>query len=215
MPPLPVISIEEARTYYAGADSGHDFDHILRVLAMAEKIALAEGADVQVVRAAALLHDIARADEDHGGKQIDHADVSADRATALLKAKGASTEFADKVAGAIRAHRYRGAQQPGTLEARILFDADKLDSIGAIGVARAYAVAGSLNQRLYTEAQNGAPATRDQHNSDHSPVAEFHVKLSRLHERFHTPTARAIARARHDFMVEFFDRLAREVQGEC
>jgi uncharacterized protein len=167
------------------------------------------------VRTAALLHDIARADEDHGGTPIDHADASADQARALLIGKGASREFAERVAGAIRAHRFRGSNLPGTLEAQVLFDADKLDSIGAIGVARAYAVAGSLNQRLYSEEGGGKTATRDQHNSDHSPVAEYHVKLSRLRERFHTPTARKIAEARHEFMVEFFERLAAEVRGEC
>jgi uncharacterized protein len=209
-----MISIEEAKTFYADADSAHDLYHILRVLAMAERIARAEGADLEVVRAAVLLHDIARTDEDHGGANLDHADLSAAKARALLLGKGSSEEFAARVAEAIRTHRFRGTKSPETLEAQVLFDADKLDSIGAIGVARAYAVAGSLNQRLYTEPSGGATATREQHNSDHSPVAEFHVKLSRLHERFHTPTARAIAEARHRFMVEFFERLAREVEGE-
>jgi uncharacterized protein len=217
-----VISIEHAKSLYADADSAHDFDHILRVLDMAEKIARAEGADVEIVRTAALLHDIARADEDHGGVHIDHADVSAERARAILLDRGANEEFAERVAEAIRAHRFRGSMRPETLEAQVLFDADKLDSIGAIGIARAYAVAGSLNQRLYTETAREAVetagethATRDQHNSNHSPVAEYRVKLSKLHERFHTPTARALAEARHQFMAEFFDRLAREVRGEC
>lgn len=209
-----MISIEEARGFYTGADSAHDFDHILRVLAMAEKIARAEGADVAVVRAAALLHDIARADEDRGA-QIDHADASADQARVLLMKQGASAEFAERVAGAIRAHRFRGNKQPESLEGQVLFDADKLDSIGAIGVARAFSIAGSLNQRLYADSDETAMATRDQHNSDHSPVAEYRIKLSKLRERFHTPTARAIAEARHEFMVEFFERLAAEVRGEC
>lgn len=210
-----MISIEEARTFYADADSAHDFDHILRVLAMAERLARAEGADVEVVRTAALLHDIARADEDHGGAHIDHADISAEQARALLMEKGAGEEFAERVAVAIRAHRFRGTRLPETLEAQVLFDSDKLDSIGAIGVARAYAVAGSLNQKLYTAPGGGEGATRDQHNSEHSPAAEYRVKLSKLQERFHTPAARAIAKARHEFMVEFFERLEREIQGEC
>lgn len=209
-----MISIQEAKTFYDGADSGHDFDHILRVLAMAEKIAKAEGADLEVVRAAALLHDIARADEDRGAP-IDHAEASAMQAEALLLNRGASQEFADRVAAAIRAHRFRGDAQPASLEGQVLFDADKLDSIGAIGVARAYSIAGSLNQRLYAEADGNAVATRNQHNSEHTPVAEYRIKLSKLHERFHTPTARAIAGARHKFMQEFFERLAGEVHGEC
>lgn len=209
-----MISIEQARTFYEGADSAHDFDHILRVLAMADKIARAEGADVEVVRAAALLHDIARADEDRGAP-IDHAEASARRAQALLLEQGESREFANRVAAAIRAHRFRGDAQPDSLEGQVLFDADKLDSIGAIGVARAYSIAGSLNQRLYAEADGNSTATRDQHNSEHTPVAEYRIKLSKLRERFHTPTARGIADARHAFMQEYFQRLAAEVHGEC
>ncbi len=221
----PIITIEQARTFYQGSDSAHDFEHILRVLTLAEKIARAEGADLQVVRTAALLHDMARADEDNaiadaangassGAAALDHAELSAVKAHALLLEKGASEEFAARVAEAIRAHRFRGTRQPETLEGRVLFDADKLDSIGAIGVARAYAIAGSLNQKLYAEHDGQEVATRAQHNSDHSPVAEFYVKLSKLCDRLHTPTARAIGQERHAFTVEFFERLADEVRGQ-
>ncbi len=209
-----MISIDAARKFYTNADSAHDFDHILRVVAMAEKIARAEGADIEVVRAAALLHDLARADEDHGAVKLDHADVSAEQARELLLSTGASQAFADQVAEAIRTHRFRGMRRPATIEAQILFDADKLDAIGALGVARAYAVAGSLNQKLYSEPSDGANATRDQHNSEHSPVAEFSVKLSKLRELFYTPTARALADTRHQFMLDFFQELEREVRGE-
>jgi uncharacterized protein len=202
-----MISVEEAKSFYEGADSAHDFDHILRVVAMVEKIARAEGADVEVARDAALLHDIARADEDH-------ADVSAERARALLRAHGASEEYATRVANAIRAHRFRGTQQPDSLEGKILFDADKLDAIGALGVARAFAVAGSLKQKLYSEPGASQTATRDQHHSGHSPVAEYKVKLSKLRERFYTPTAQKLAAGRHEFMADFFRRLSAEVCGD-
>lgn len=208
------VSLDDARPLYADADSAHDFEHVLRVTAMAVKLAQAEGADVAVVYAAALLHDIARADEDHGAVAMDHAELSAERARALLIAKGASAAFAEHVAEAIRAHRFRGSARPGSLEARILFDSDKLDAIGAVGVARAFAVAGSLKQKLYSEPDPTASATRDQHNPDHTPVAEYHVKLSKLRERFHTRTAQAIAQKRDTFMAQFFEELQREVKGE-
>ncbi len=209
-----MITIEQARTMYQEGDSAHDFEHILRVLRMAEKIARAEGADLEVVRTAALLHDIARADEDRGDVKIDHAELSAERARAYLTEHGASRDFADRVAEAIRAHRFRGTRTPDSLEGQILYDADKLDAIGAIGVARAYAVAGSLNQKLYAETDGDGKATRDQHNATHTPVAEFNVKLSKLRDRFHTPTARRIAAERHRYMTEFFQRLAEEVAGD-
>jgi uncharacterized protein len=208
-----LISIDEARAFYAGAETAHDFEHVLRVLMLAEHIARAEHADGEIVRAAALLHDIARADEDnhHAG---DHAQLAAERARAILLARGVAPARADAIAHAIAAHRFRGAVAPQTLEARVLFDADKLDSIGAIGVARAYAIAGALNQRLWGAVTPDTLATRDQHNSDHTPVAEFAVKLSQVRARMYTPTGRALAEERHAFMRDFFARLEREVRGD-
>ncbi|MEW5717654.1 MAG: HD domain-containing protein [Chloroflexota bacterium] len=208
-----MLTIDQAKTYYHGAESAHDFDHVLRVLALAERLARAEGADLEIVRAAALLHDITRADED-AGRGGDHAQTAAARAREILLARGITPERADAVAHAIAAHRFRGAIAPRTLAAKILFDADKLDSIGAIGVARAYAVSGALNQRLWSEVAPNAVATREQHNSSHTAAAEFVVKLSKVRERIFTATARQIAEERHAFMAEFFARLEREVKGE-
>jgi uncharacterized protein len=208
-----MLTADEAKTYYAGAESAHAFDHVLRVLALTEKIARAEGADLAIVRAAALLHDITRAEED-AGNDLDHALSGARRAREILLARGVPTAQADAVAHAIATHRFRGTAAPQTLEAKILFDADKLDSIGAIGIARAYAVSGALNQRLWSDT---APvhATRDQHNANHTASAEFVVKLSKVRERLFTATARHIAEERHAFMTEFFARLEREVRGEA
>ena len=208
-----MLTMDEAKTYYAGAQSAHDFDHVRRVLALAERLARAEGADIELVRAAALLHDLTRAEED-AGRGGDHAQTAAARAREILLARGVAPGKVDAVAHAIAAHRFRGTTAPQTLEAKILFDADKLDSIGAIGVARAYAISGVLNQHLWSEAAPDAVATRDQHNSDHTAAAEFVVKLSKVRERIYTASARQIAEERHAFMVEFFARLEREVRGE-
>lgn len=208
-----MLSIGEAKTYYRGAESGHDFDHARRVLALAERLARAEGAEVEIVRAAALLHDITRAEED-AGRGGDHAQTAAARAREILVARGIPAERAAAVAHAIAAHRFRGTVTPQTLEAQILFDADKLDSIGAIGIARAYAISGVLNQRLWSAIAPDAAATREQHNASHTAPAEFVVKLSKVRERLFTKTARQIAEGRHAFMAGFFARLEREVQGD-
>ena len=209
-----MISVEDAKKYYSDSDTAHDFNHVLRVTVMAEHLARVEGADMEVVHAAALLHDISRAEEDHSG-QGDHAEMAAERARKILIERGVRTERADAVAHAIAAHRYRGSIQPRTLEAKILFDADKLDSIGAVGIARAYAMAGSLNQQLWSEPREDGIATRDQHgDSKHTPVAEFMVKLRHVHSRVHTATARKIAQERHDYMSQFFERLGCEMRGE-
>ncbi len=208
-----MLTVEEARELYRGAESGHDFDHVLRVLALAERLARAEGADLGIVHTAALLHDIARADEDEA-RGDDHAQMAAERARAILLARGMAPAKVDAVAHAIAAHRFRSSAPPQTLEAKVLFDADKLDSIGAIGIARAFAISGALNQRLWSEVPSDAVATRNQRNADHTAVAEFVVKLSIVRERVHTQTARRIAEERHAFMTTFFERLEQEVKGE-
>jgi uncharacterized protein len=212
-----MISVEDARGLYPAGDPAHDFDHVLRVTAMARRLAAAEGADREIVEMAALLHDIGRSAERATG--CDHAQESALRAGEILA--GWPADRLRAVTHAIAAHRFRNNLAPGTLEARVLYDADKLDSIGAIGIARAYAVAGMCGQRLWAEVDEGwveQKSAQEHHhdlNSAHTPVHEFAFKLSRLAETLFTPTARAIAAQRHEFMAAYFVRLAREVKGEA
>ena len=208
-----MITIAEARRYYEGADAVHDFDHVLRVLALAERIGRVEGADLEVVRAAALLHDVGREQAEAGG--LDHAAFAADRAREIL-ARWPPAKV-EAVAHAIAAHRFRTGPEPATLEAQVLFDADKLDAIGAVGVARAFAYGGAHGQRLWAPIETVDVARWLEEGDDpaeHTPVHEFVVKLSRVKERLFTPTGRAIAEERHAYMVAFFERLAAEVQGE-
>ena len=209
-----MISIEQARRLYSNDDPVHDFDHILRVLALAERIGAAEGADLTVVRAAALLHDVGRHEAEAAGQ--DHAEYAAARARQILD--GAPSEKVEAVVQAILAHRFRSGPPPASLEGRVLFDADKLDAIGAIGVARAFAYSGRAGKRLWAPVSDDYLARwqRGQVASDkHTAVHEFVVKLSRLKARLLTPTGRRIAEERHTVMVRFFERLAEEVAGRC
>ncbi len=226
-----MITIEFARTLYPiDADSAHDFDHVLRVLHMAEKIAQAEGADIEVVRVAALLHDIGLAQGRAG-----HETSAANRAREILKnlsqhperpatslrsaqdAQSAYTnEFIEAVAHAIEAHRFRSGPAPDTLEAKVLFDADKLDSIGAIGIARAFAFGGWRGQKLwadvpidYTDPMDG----RENDPKQHTAVHEYVVKLTKIKDRMQTATGKQIAQPRHEFMVRFYEQLEKEVKG--
>jgi len=208
-----LITIAEARRYYARADAVHDFDHVLRVLVLAERIGRAEGADLEVVRAAALLHDVGREQAEAAG--LDHAAHAADRAREILAGQPAAK--VEAVANAISAHRFRTGPAPATLEAQVLFDADKLDAIGAVGVARAFAYAGAHGQRLWAPIEAVDVARWLEEGDDpaeHTPVHEFVVKLSRLKERLFTPTGRAIAEERHAYMTAFFQRFDAEVRGE-
>jgi uncharacterized protein len=215
-----MISIEFARSLYpadadsanhdsANHDSAHDFDHVLRVVTLADRIAAAEGADRDVVHAAALLHDIGL-DEGRAG----HETSAANRAKDILGAQGYDESFCNAVAHAIESHRFRSGPTPQTLEAQVLFDADKLDAIGAIGVARAFAFGAHRGQKLwgvvppdYVDQPAGAdPRT-------HTAVHEFHVKLSKIKDRLFTATGKQIAAERHAFMVRFYEQLDREVKG--
>jgi uncharacterized protein len=207
-----VISIAEARRLYEGADAVHDFDHVLRVLKLAERIGRAERADLSIVRAATLLHDIGRTEG--ATAEFDHAALGAKRAREILADRPTAT--VEAVAHAVAAHRFRTDPEPATLEAQVLFDADKLDAIGAVGVARAFAYGGARGQRLWAPSESVDLDRWEAEGDDptaHTPVHEFMVKLSRIRERLYTSTARAIAEGRHDTMVAFFERLSQEVQG--
>ena len=133
----------------------------------------------------------------------------------LLTARGLAPDRVDGVVHAIEAHRFRDQSvSPQTLEAQCLYDADKLDSIGALGVARVFAFAGSHDARLWTTpwraiaADDGPRPT----GPDYTPVHEFVYKLRRLPATLHTPTARRMGEARHRFMVDFFERLDAEAE---
>ena len=203
-----MIDVEKARCYYEGADAIHDFDHVLRVLALAEHLAQKENADLEIVRTATLLHDVARG---HGDRLVsDHAHAGAEYARELLAEH--PPEKVEAVAHAVAAHRFRTGPSPQTLEAQVLHDADKLDAIGAIGVARAFAFGGYEGQRLWADVPpdyQESQATRH----EHTPVHEYQIKLSKIKDRLVTQSARKLAEERHTFMVTFFEQLDQEVRG--
>lgn len=203
-----MIDIEQARRYYEGADAIHDFDHVLRVLALAERLAREEGADLEIVRAASLLHDVARGQGDR--LSANHAHAGAEFTREVLA--GQPREKVEAVAHAVAAHRFRSGPDPQTLEARVLHDADKLDAIGAVGVARAFAFGGYEGQRLWADVPAGYrenEATRH----EHTPAHEYQIKLSKIKDRLLTESARRLAEGRHTFMVGFFEQLEQEVRG--
>ncbi|MDW8317688.1 MAG: HD domain-containing protein [Anaerolineae bacterium] len=201
-----MITVEQAQALYCGADAAHAFDHVLRVLRLAERIAQAEGADLEIVRAAALLHDIARNEPDHHLR-------GAEEARRLLQ--GHPAERVEAVCHAIAAHRFRRGPPPATLEAQCLFDADKLDALGAIGVARAVAYAAAHGHRLWSQPLDEINPAAAPEGADYSPSHEFVFKLSRLQGLLFTETARRIATDRHRAMEAFFRRLDDEVLGRA
>jgi len=212
---MPELTIIFARSLYENADAAHSFDHVLRVTRLAVHLAEAEGADVAIVRTAALLHDVA-------AERSDHHRAGAQRARELLA--DAPPAFVNAVAHCIAAHRFSAPPEPATLEAQCLNDADKLDAIGAVGVARVFAFAAHHGNRLWTHPlpeieQVIGPdrrAYRRTHGGsrDYTPGHEFLCKLTGLAENMYTATAQHMASDRHDFMLAFFQRLDEEALGE-
>ncbi len=193
-------------------DSAHDKEHIYRVLYTAMEIAAAEaGVDYDVLICACLLHDIGRKEQSENPK-LCHARVGAEKARQFLTAQGFSAPFAEQVGDCIRTHRYRGGDPPKSLEARILFDADKLDATGAIGIARTLIYKGQVSEPLYSLRADGSVSDG---SGDSAPsfFQEYKRKLELLYSRFLTRKGASLAKQRQASAVAFYENLLREVQG--
>ncbi|MFQ6088366.1 MAG: HD domain-containing protein [Candidatus Methanofastidiosia archaeon] len=204
--------IEDVKKYFKKSKPTHDFNHTLRVLNLCMHIGENEGASLKVLRFAALLHDVGRQEADE--RKVDHAELGAEIARSFLEKKGFDKGFIEKVTSCILTHRFRGENIPKTLEAKILYDADKLDAVGAIGIARAYSYAGENSQKLYSDFDESYRITKIIDHKNHTPVVEFLVKLSKIKDKMLTKEGKRLAEERHRFMEEFFERLKREVEGE-
>lgn len=211
------LTIEQARHWYQDADPVHNFDHVLRVYRLAERIARAEGADLEIVRAAALLHDSrGSAPGGEGTQRAEHHIASAIFAGEVLAAERWPEARIRAVQHCVRAHRFRGKEEgPESLEAKVLFDADKLDVLGAIGAARTIAYAALDGQPAYAEPSEQFLETgKKEPNEPHSSYHEFLFKLRKVKDRLFTPSGKALAEARHAYLVSFYQQLQAEVRGE-
>ena len=200
-------------------DAAHDYDHLMRVIALADKIQASEGGDLSTIWAAVALHDIGQERERrHGG---DHASIGAELAAQLLKDTPFPQDSIPAVQQAIREHRITGGVTPQTLEGRILYDADKIDCLGAIGIGRLYCITGRYNQKVYAPIPDDIVEPIVPHmirnlrrRPDYSPSIEFQLLFADLPERMTTNSGREMARERFAYMQKFFNRLRQEVEGE-
>ena len=167
----------------------HTNDHVERVVKLAVFIAEREDADINVVKKAAELHDIAR-------DRPNHAIESAKIAKKVLKKEGYDEDFIKAVVHCIEAHSFSANVEPETLEAKVLSDADKIDAIGAVGVARAFLFSGEVGRSI------------------EDTLVHFEEKLLKLKDLLHTDTARKIAEKRHEFLLEFYNRIKKELKFE-
>ena len=167
---------------------------------------------MKVLLAAAYLHDIARGYQDRSNGAVCHAEKGAELAAPLVQKLPLTADQKENILHCVRSHRFRGKHKPRTPEARVLFDADKLDAIGAVGVARAFLFAGEIGARLHSDDQK-VEATRT-YSVDDTGYREFSVKLSKIKDRILTREGRKLALDRHTVMEDFFNRFIEEHEGK-
>lgn len=188
-------------------DPAHDYLHLERVVRFAKYIGLKENADLSVVVPAAWFHDVIPIPKnDPRRKQA--SELCAQEAGRRLLAQGIDARTIALIQTAIREHSYSRGLTPSTLESRVVQDADRLDALGAIGVARCFSTAGSLRRAFYSEDD---PFCELRAPEDALfTVDHFHAKLLKLEDTFQTQTGREIARTRTEFLREFLARLKEE-----
>ncbi len=191
-------------------DGSHDLAHIHRVWTNARTLQAKEGGDLQILLAAALLHDCV-AVEKNSPLRAKASTLSADRATTLLAELGWPAERISAVAHAIATHSFSAGLQPETLEAKILQDSDRLDAIGMVGVARCFYVGGRMGSALY-DFNNPTAAGRDYQDRQFS-LEHFHTKLLKLASGFQTGEGARLAAERHRRLELFVEGFMDEIAG--
>jgi uncharacterized protein len=202
--------------------SAHNLDHVFRVYNLCLLISRYEkDVDLEILIPAALLHDIARVEEseDKTGK-IDHAVLGGEIAEEILRKLEYEKETIEKIKHCIVTHRFRTGNEPNIIEAKILFDADKLDVIGASGIARTFMLAGQFGQRLTINdslddylSDNTVENGRLKDVSKHTPFIEYELKFKKIPNKLYTKKAKEIGKERIEFMEKYFNTLKLEIQG--
>ena len=192
-------AMEFAREIFSGDASGHDFDHTMRVYCMATRLAKEEGADMEIVQLAALLHDV----DDH--KLSPETCENHLRAVTFLRENGADGEKIRIITDIISQISFSANRIPTTLEGKCVQDADRLDAMGAIGIARTFAYGGSRGRRMHDPQGVDKNAT----------VQHFYDKLLLLKESMNTATARRLAEDRDRFMRSYLEQFYAEWEGIC
>lgn len=196
------------------AECGHDFSHAVRVMKNAEQIAASEGGDLTIIQAASLLHDVSDEKFSNGNEIIGLKLTE----NILKKAKFKSAEIA-KIIEIIKNISYKGgfnANGIPSIECAIVQDADRLDAIGAIGIARAFHYGGYKNRELYNpEIEPQDFANAEEYRKSNGPTLNhFYEKLFKLKYLMNTPTAKALAEPRHQFLEQFVEQFLKEWNGK-
>lgn len=193
-------------------DSAHGWDHVYRVLYNALEIAKTEEkVDTDVLICACLLHDIGRK-EQFENPELCHAMVGSEKAYQFLIEHGFDAEYACKVKHCVETHRFRKNNPPRTLEAKILFDADKLEAAGAVGIARTLIYKGIVSDPLYSLRPDGTVSDGDG-DTEASFFQEYKYKLEHIYDHFYTRKGAEMAEQKRGAAVAFYESLLQEVKS--
>ena len=207
---------EKAKEFFVGASGCHDWSHVERVYNLSLRIAKTEKVDINILKLVAYLHDVGRKEEMKTQGKICHAERGVKLAENILAEYNLDEEIIKNIKHCILSHRYRNNHKPVTIEAKILFDADKLDSIGAVGIGRDFLFAGSSGSNcLYTgnEKKLLKNAREFSFTKEDSALLEYYFKLRKVKSKMMTKTGKKIAEERHNYMVSFFKRFELEIKG--
>lgn len=192
-------------------DPGHRIDHVDRVFVNALELAEDESADLAIIVPAVYLHDCVPVSK-FSEKRPEASRLSARKAAELLQENGYPAEYTEAIQHAIAAHSYSACITPETLEAKVVQDADRLDSLGAIGIARVFLVGGQFNNAIYNPDE---PFPTDRVLEEKKYIVDhFHAKLLKLGETFNTRSGKQEAKQRLQYMRDFIEELQEEVEGE-
>ena len=201
----------QCRTYLQQqmkTDAAHDMQHIERVVLMARRLAESEDADLAIVLPAAWLHDCVTLPKNAPNRH-EASRLAATEAVRFLQSIAYPAQYLDGIAHAILAHSFSANIPPTTLEAKVVQDADRLDAIGAIGVARCLMLGGVLERPLYHPADPFCE-TREPDDLTYT-IDHFYRKLLKIGQTLHTTAARAEAERRNAFMTTFLSQLRHEI----
>ena len=192
-----------------GAEAGHDWFHIERVWKLSKKIAEKEGGNLEIIELSALLHDIADP-KFHNGDETLAIKISRE----FLETENVSEDIIEQVLSIIKniSFKNRGEVSEKSLELKIVQDADRLDAIGAIGIARTFNFGGFKNNLMYhPEIKPSLEMSKEEYKkSNGTTINHFYEKLLLLKDLMNTETAKKIATERHNFMLKFLDEFYKE-----
>jgi len=172
---------------------------------------------LDILEVASLLHDIGREEEMNSKGKICHAQKSFELAKKVLQKYDICKKDIDNILHCIIIHRFRSNHIPETIEAKVFFDADKLDSIGAVGIARSFLFTGSSgSNNLYTgnEKKLSKKSKDYTYSKEDSAILEYEIKLKKIKDKMITKTGKNMAEGRQNFMKQYFNRFWKEVEGK-